>query len=191
MRRDKDLSCLSDESLLSMIQEREHAAFAVLVRRHCTRFHRIAYRLVFDKHEAEDVLQEAFLRVWDRPTAWDRSKHTKFTTWFYRVLTNLCIDHNRKKRPLPLPEASPIADPKPGQDVTADARDRQELLEALIQELPARQQLALDLCFYEGLSNQEAAEILGVRLKALQSLIMRAKTTLKERASRYFTRGGQ
>lgn len=188
---DKDFSGLDDESLLSLIQEREHKAFAALVRRHSTRFYRIAYRLVFDKHDAEDMVQEAFLRVWNRPTAWDRARHIKFTTWFYRVVTNLCLDHNRKKRPLPLPEMMPIEDPRPGQDAAADHRHRQEVLEALIQELPARQQLALDLCFYEGLSNKEAAAIIGIRVKALQSLIMRAKTTLKERTAHYLTRGGE
>jgi RNA polymerase sigma-70 factor (ECF subfamily) len=54
-------------------------------------------------------------------------------------------------------------------------------LDGVMLDLPERQQLALDLCFYEGLSNQEAADVMGINLKAVQSLIMRAKTTLKER----------
>ena len=98
---------------------------------------------------------------------------------------NLCLDYNRKKRPEPLSELLPVENAGTGQDSAADHRHRQEVLEALIQELPSRQQLALDLCFYEGLSNKEAAEIIGIKVKALQSLIMRAKATLKEKAARY------
>jgi RNA polymerase sigma-70 factor (ECF subfamily) len=59
-------------------------------------------------------------------------------------------------------------------------------LDRFIRELPERQHLALNLCFYEGLSNKEAAEIIGVEVKALQSLIMRAKTTLREKVKKYW-----
>ena len=65
-------------------------------------------------------------------------------------------------------------------------REEQRVLEQEIAALPERQRTALNLCFAEGLSNQDAAEVMGVRLKALQSLIMRAKTTLKERMKSYF-----
>ena len=64
-------------------------------------------------------------------------------------------------------------------------RQEQQVLEQEIAALPERQRMALNLCFAEGLSNQEAAEVIGVRLKALQSLIMRAKATLKERMKSY------
>jgi RNA polymerase sigma-70 factor (ECF subfamily) len=60
------------------------------------------------------------------------------------------------------------------------ARQSQQRLEAAIAQLPERQRTALNLCFYESLSNQEAADIMGINLKALQSLLMRAKMTLKE-----------
>jgi RNA polymerase sigma-70 factor (ECF subfamily) len=60
-------------------------------------------------------------------------------------------------------------------------KSKQALLDRFIRELPERQQMALNLCFYEGLSNQEAAEVIGVKVKALQSLLMRAKTTLREK----------
>ena len=66
-----------------------------------------------------------------------------------------------------------------------DDYQKKSILERFICDLPKRQQLAINLCFYEGLSNNEAAEIIGVKLKALQSLIMRAKTTLKVRVKKY------
>ena len=80
----------------------------------------------------------------------------------------------------------PLPDKQQGHEVVIEEKQKQLMLERLIRELPERQQLALNLCFYEGISNQEAAEILGVNLKALQSLIMRAKMTLKERVKQHF-----
>jgi RNA polymerase sigma-70 factor (ECF subfamily) len=77
-------------------------------------------------------------------------------------------------------------DKQDGQEILLDEKRKRVLLDRFIQELPERQQLALTLCFYEGLSNQEAAEIIGIKLKALQSLIMRAKTTMKEKLNHHF-----
>jgi RNA polymerase sigma-70 factor (ECF subfamily) len=186
---DINLLHLDDESLISQIQEGSHVAFATLVNRHSNRFYRIAYRLVSSKDDAEDIVQDAFLKLWNRPNLWDPSKGTKFTTWFYRVIINLCLDHRKKKKLVNLSEGIEFADEKPGADVLLDVHQKQALLERLICELPERQQLAINLCFYEGLSNNDAAQIIGVRVKALQSLIMRAKTTLKYKVKRYLGGG--
>jgi RNA polymerase sigma-70 factor (ECF subfamily) len=186
---DINLLHLDDESLISQIQEGSHVAFATLVNRHSNRFYRIAYRLVSSKDDAEDIVQDAFLKLWNRPNLWDPSKGTKFTTWFYRVVINLCLDHRKKKKLINLSEGIEFADEKPGADVLLDVHQKQALLERLICELPERQQLAINLCFYEGLSNNDAAQIIGVRVKALQSLIMRAKTTLKYKVKRYLGGG--
>ncbi len=156
-----------------------------LVNRHSKRFYSITYRLLFSKNDAEDVVQQAFLKLWERRLFWNPSKEAKFTTWFYRVVVNLCLDHNRKKKPMPLCENMELVDEQDGQEILLDEKRKQALLDRFIQELPERQQLALTLCFYEGLSNKEAAEIIGIKLKALQSLIMRAKTTLKERVNNH------
>jgi RNA polymerase sigma-70 factor (ECF subfamily) len=180
---------LDDESLISQIQEGSHEAFATLVNRHSNRFYRIAYRLVSRKDDAEDIVQDAFLKLWNRPNLWDPGKGTKFTTWFYRVVINLCLDHRKKKKLVNLSEGIEFAEEKPGADILLDVHQKQALLERLICELPERQQLAINLCFYEGLSNNEAAQIIGVRVKALQSLIMRAKTTLKYKVKRYLGGG--
>jgi RNA polymerase sigma-70 factor (ECF subfamily) len=125
------------------------------------------------------VVQEAFLKLWHRPQIWVEGKGAKFTTWFYRVVRNMCLDRNKKKQPHPLPEGFEIADDRPGADEQLDRRQKQMELERAIRELPERQQMALDLCFYQGFSNRQAAEIMEIGLKALQSLLMRAKTGLK------------
>ena len=85
-----------------------------------------------------------------------------------------------------LSENIEIVDKQDGQDISLQKKQKQSLLDLFIQELPEKQQIALNLCFYEGLSNQEAAEIIGIKLKALQSVIMRAKTTLKEKMNHHF-----
>ena len=186
MNIDKKLLHSDDRSLICLIQKGSHDAFKALVYRHSKRFYRIAYRLVSDKDEAEDIVQEAFLKLWTRPEIWDSNKRSKFTTWFYKVIINQCFDRNRRKKTLGVPESMEVfADTNPGQDLLLDDYQKKSILERFICDLPKRQQLAINLCFYEGLSNNEAAEIIGVKLKALQSLIMRAKTTLKVRVKKY------
>jgi len=182
---------LDDESLICQIQEGSHEAFSALVNRHSNRFYRIAYRLVFSKDDAEDIVQEAFLKLWNRPNLWDPGKRAKFTTWFYRVVINLCLDLRKKKKLINLPEDIEFPDENPGPDVLFDVHQKQAVLERFIHELPERQQLALNLCFYEGLSNSEAAQIIGVKVKALQSLVMRAKTTLKHNVKQYLGGGSR
>lgn len=189
MNMDTKLLNLDNESLICRIKEGNHDAFSILVNRHSNRFYRIAYRLVSSKDDAEDIVQEAFLKLWDRPNLWNPGKGAKFTTWFYRVVINLCFDHRKKKKLINLPEDIEFSDENPGPDVLYDVHQKQALLDRFIHELPERQQLALNLCFYEGLSNYEAAQIIGVKVKALQSLVMRAKTTLKYNVKRYLGGG--
>lgn len=152
----------------------------MIVKRYTARYYALAYRTLFNKTEAEEIVQEAFLKLWHRPEAWDKAKGALFSTWFYRVVANMCIDRNRKKKPV-LAEDIDLA---PAHESSAEdalyRREQRRLVNALILELPETQRMALNLCFYEGLTNQEAADIMGLNLKALQSLIIRAKSTLKQ-----------
>jgi len=175
----------SDQELLALIQGGSHRAFAELVERHTPRFYRLAYRYVQSRETAEDLVQDAFLRLWENPATWQPERNSKFTTWFYRIVVNLCLDWQKKKRPIPLDEDIPLTDERESADEAMIRMQEQRLLEKEIAALPERQRTALNLCFDEGLTNQEAAQAMGVNLKALQSLIMRAKTTLKERMKAY------
>jgi RNA polymerase sigma-70 factor, ECF subfamily len=124
--------------------------------------------------------------LWEAPGRWQPERNSKFTTWFYRIVVNLCLDWQKKKRPLALDDEEVLlADVRETPDAEMRRTQEQRVLEQEIAALPERQRIALNLCFAEGLSNQEAAEVIGVRLKALQSLIMRAKATLKERMKAY------
>lgn len=169
----------TDETLLARIQEGSHPAFRMLVERHAERFYRLAFRYLSQREEAEDTVQEAFLKLWERPEIWRPGGEAKFTTWFYRVVTNMCLDRQRRQKQVPLPEEWEIADERMTQEASAIARQEQGRLEQAIRALPERQQAALNLCFYEGVSNRDAAAILQVNIKALESLLMRAKAALK------------
>ncbi len=171
---------LSDEALMLLVQQKNEAAFAALVHRHSRRFYAVAFRTVFYKHEAEDIVQEAFVKLWLKPELWDSKHHARFTTWFYRVVINLCLDYHKGKKAEPMPEFFEVQDS--GKDALAQLEDQRQktMVQKALQQLPERQRIALNLCFYEELSNQEAANIMAIPLKALQSLLMRAKTNLKE-----------
>lgn len=170
-----------DHELLALIQAGNGQAFAELVERHTARFYRLAFRYLQNKEAAEDVVQDAFLRLWENPGLWRPERNTKFTTWFYRIVVNLCLDVRKKKKPEALADETSIMDDREALDETMIQTQEQQALEKEIAGLPERQRTALNLCFDEGLSNQEAADVMGLNLKALQSLVMRAKKTLKER----------
>jgi RNA polymerase sigma-70 factor (ECF subfamily) len=176
-----------DSELLALVQAGDHHAFAVLVRRHTLRFYRLAFRFMQERAAAEDIVQDAFLKIWEQPWRWQPRHNIRFTTWFYRIVVNLCLDARKKKKALPLDDefAASVADGGSGHSEILSQQQLQDILEAEIATLPARQRTALNMCFGAELSNQEAADAMGLQLKALQSLLMRAKATLKKRMRKY------
>lgn len=176
----------SDESLMRQIRLGSHQAFAILVRRHTDRFYASSYRMTGSAAEAEDLVQDAFLKLWHRPDIWKDDKGAKFTTWFYRILVNQNIDRLRKTQKVTSNESLLpfIADTRISPEAETAMAEEQWQIERAMSALPERQKTALTLCFYEGLSNAEAAQAMGVKLKALESLLMRAKAGLKEYLNR-------
>jgi RNA polymerase sigma-70 factor, ECF subfamily len=186
----KQLSVLSDEDLMDLVQQEHHPAFSELVTRHTSRFYALAYRTLSDKVASEDIVQEAFLKLWRDPSRWQVGRGAKFTTWFYQITLNLCLDHNKKKKPLPLSEGFDVQDETSGLETRLGENQQQHLMDKAISELPETQRTALNLCFYERVSNQQAADIMGLSLKALQSLLIRAKTSLRDRVRSTIKRAG-
>ncbi len=180
-----ELKNYSDEELMELILQSNHDAFAELVTRHTDKFYSLAYRTLFDKGDAEDVVQECFLKLWDKPKMWSSEKEARFTTWFYKIIVNACLDGNKKKRPFRLDDNIDVADDSPDAEKELYEKAKIKAVEFYFRKLPGRQQTALNLCFYQGLSNNDAADIMGLNLKALQSLLMRAKMTLKESLSKF------
>lgn len=169
----------SDEELMAGVRRGDRESFSLLVTRHTQKFYGLAYRMTSSREEAEDIVQESFLAVWTNPAGWDADRRSKFTTWFYRVVANACIDRKRRPAPLQLEDGyDPPGLESTAEEIVAMKRTKDEI-DAHISALPESQRLALALCFYEGVSNREAAEIMGVSVKALESLLMRAKGSLR------------
>ncbi len=172
----------SDAELLVRICAGDRVGFRLLVERHSQKLYRVAYRFINNRTEAEDILQDAFVKLWERPNMWNPDYSSSFTTWFCRVIINLCLDQRKRKSPLNMadhPEMEQFADHEDTHENTMIKQERERMLETYIAALPERQRTALNLCFYEGFSNQEAADIMRINIKAVQSLIMRAKDNLK------------
>ena len=166
----------SDEDLMLAVSEGDLAVFEQLVLRHQNGAWRVAYRYTGDATEAEDLAQEAFLRILD---AAPRYKPTAtFRTYFYRVLTRLCLDHRRKKRPVLADPFPTTEDRSPSPSQQASRAERDAAIQVALAALPARQRTATILRYFEGLSGSETAEALGVSPKAVERLLARARESL-------------
>lgn len=174
------LEKLSDESLMERVREHDHRAFSLLVERRSEMFYAAAYRMVMNKEEAEDIVQDAFLKIWDKPKIWKPGKGAKFTTWFYRIVMNMALDQLQKtKNNVPDLVEKMVSD-SPSQEKEMQLDQEQKALDEALKKLPEKQLMALNLCFYEEMSNKEAADVMGVSVKALESLLMRAKAGIKD-----------
>ena len=184
-----DVSAYNDKSdvqLAEFIVNGNHAAFAELVTRHTDKFFALAYRTLQHQGDAEDVVQNAFFKFWQRPHLW-RADKSLFTTWFYRVIINACHDHQRKysREVSATPEVFEAALPvSPSEEAIVSGKQelkvKQYCLESAIKTLPISQRDALNLVVFSELPQKQAADILGVSLKALESLLVRAKRNLSK-----------
>ena len=171
------MSDTSDEELLSLYANGDQAAARALMLRHAPRVLSLARRLLKDPVEAEDVTQEAMLRLWKIAPDW-RTGEAKVSTWLYRVGSNLCTDRLRKKRGVGLDEAPEVADETPNVEDQMIAADRGRALREAMDRLPERQKLALTLRHFEEQSNPEIAEVLETSVEAVESLLSRARRAL-------------
>jgi RNA polymerase sigma-70 factor (ECF subfamily) len=167
-----------DEELLALVGAGDRKAYNILVERHGRRVLLMARRVTGNLADAEDVAQEAFLRVWQHAADW-RDKGAKFTTWLYRVVMNLCLDRRRRAPMAPLEAAGDPADERPTAEASVAARERERAVADALATLPDRQRAALVLSYYEGLSNAVAAEVLATSTAALESLLVRARRSLR------------
>lgn len=167
-----------DEELLVLVGGGDRQAYRILVERHGRRVLAMARRMTGNLAEAEDVSQDAFLRVWQRAGAW-RDQGAQFSTWLYRVVMNLCLDRRRRKPMSPLEAAGDPADERPNAESTVAAGERSRQVEAALAKLPDRQRAALVLSYYESLSNVAAAAVLEISVAALESLLVRARRALR------------
>jgi RNA polymerase sigma-70 factor (ECF subfamily) len=177
---DAPLSGLSDQALLRAIAARDTSGFRVLVERYGKVPHRIAVRMLGNPADAEDIAQEALLRLWrltDRAT-----EITSVEAWLRRVTTNLCLDRLRQRlrRAETDAENFDAIDGAPLPDAVIEDGQQMSIAKRAIARLHDRQRAAIVLTYYEGLSNAVAANALDMNIKAFESLLARARTALRE-----------
>ena len=169
---------IGDDALMARIAARDAAAFRLVAVEHGLMLRRIAYRMLADASEAEDVAQDALARLWEHAGRW-RSGGPGIGAWLNRVAVNACLDRIRKRRFVGEDAAPERADEAPLADVAIEAEQRRAAVVACVQALADRQRAAIVLTYYEGLSNLMAADALDMNIKAFESLLYRARQTLQ------------
>ena len=187
---------VDDDMLMARVQARDEAAFGCLVDRHLDSLHRYLARLTQSAADADELAQEAFLRLWQQAGSY-RPGTVRLTTWLHRIAHNAAVDRLRRRRGETRAgawegPATTAASPPPGSGIAAEpaldgpdpealavAAETGRLLERAITALPATQRAALLLCQVQGFSTRETAEILGQSARAVESLIARARRSLR------------
>lgn len=178
---------------MARAREGDEEAFVALVDMYRDRAVNIAFRYLGDRTLAEDLAQEAFVRIYERRERFDPSQD--FSPWFYRILTNLCLDHLRRERhrgghlsllseyegPEP-PEAERTAPP-----VRAEREELAARVQSALVRLPGRQRMAIVLQHYEGLSYEQISEAMGCSRGTVDGLLSRARTALRDELEDFFT----
>jgi RNA polymerase sigma-70 factor (ECF subfamily) len=185
----RDYAGAGDDALAAWAGAGDRKAFDALVLRHGAFALRVAARLTRDACVAEDVAQEALVRAWKAIGRFDPNR-ARLTTWLYRIVANLCRDHQRRARPEALPDGFDPVDPAAGAEERLAAGQQARAMAAALAELPDRQRAALALVYEEGLSGAEAARALGVSAKAVERLLARGRQFLRTRLVDPAAKGG-
>jgi RNA polymerase sigma-70 factor (ECF subfamily) len=167
-----------DAALVAAAAQGDAAAFRALVDRHLAGVLAVARRMLRDDAEAEDVAQEAMLRLWRSADDLEVGP-PGLRPWLRRVVSNLCVDRMRSGKRLTVTDEVPEQVEPATQHSQLEAQDTSERVEAALRALPDRQRLALTLFHYEGLSQIEVGKAMGISDEAVESLLARARRTLK------------
>ena len=168
----------TDDELMRRVAQGDSDALAQLFRRYAGAVYSLAYRMLNDREGAEDLLNEVFVRVWRQAPSFD-SHRGKFSTWLMSVARNLGIDELRSRRARPQ-RADPLSPDDPELDLVDETEDverdvwhaeRRRLIRQALRELPAAQRQALELAYFEGLTQSEIAERLGDPLGTVKTRV--------------------
>ena len=171
-----------DAALMRRIADGDERAYEELVNLHARSILAFGFRLLGTQEEAEEVVQETFLRAWQHAERYEPT--ARVTTWLHTIARNVALDGVRKRKPradLALVEAAPDSGRAGAQPGTFLERKRTALTVAeALEQLAPRQREAITLVHYQELSHGEAAEVLGVGVEAVESLLSRARRKLRE-----------
>ncbi|WHY72560.1 RNA polymerase sigma factor SigW [Fictibacillus enclensis] len=176
-------------SLVTQVKSGNREAFEGLVEIYKDKIYRLCYRMVGDRHEAEDLAQEAFVRAFVNIDKYSGSY--KFSTWLYRIATNLCIDRLRKRKPdysmdaeIPGTEGATLysqvadADPLPEEEV--EEKEKHDHLQQEIMKLPEKYRTAILLKYIEDMSLDEISSVMDLPVPTVKTRIHRGREALKK-----------
>jgi RNA polymerase sigma-70 factor, ECF subfamily len=174
----------SDATLLERIVARDQAALADLYDRHARLVFSLALRILRDRGEAEDVLQEVFIRVWDRAESYDQALGTP-AAWLVRIARNRAIDRVRARTvraAIDVPATMDAAtEPAPGPDpeLAASRSEEQRAISAALATLAPEQRILIERAFYEGLTYSELAAAFHLPLGTVKTRIRAGMQSLR------------
>jgi RNA polymerase sigma-70 factor (ECF subfamily) len=181
-----DVKSDADEHLIALTANGDEEAFERIVHKYQQAVFNTIYRYTGSRDDVQDLAQEIFIKIW-RNAAKFKGK-SKFSTWLYRIVVNHCINYRRKRRQnhISLDELNEKGQIPESLKVQPDweERNRAENVRRAVNELPERQRLALVLSQFEGKTYKEIAEIMKVSLSSVESLIFRARSTLKQKLAK-------
>lgn len=175
-----------DYALLRRVGRGDAPALAELIRRHQSRLYNLAYRLLKDPFEAEDALQEVFIKVYENAARFE--PQATVGAWLNRITANHCLNRLRQRHfqdPLEPEEAVAVPDAGASPLEALEEQDLARRLEDLLAALPENQRRALIMKRFGDLSYQEIAAEMGLSLQAVDGLLKRARQTLKKALADY------
>jgi RNA polymerase sigma factor (sigma-70 family) len=180
---------LSDDALMARIAMRDASALRIASDAHALAAWRIAYRMLGDPTEAEDVAQESLLKLWNHADRW-KPGSSGIASWIKTVSVNQCLDRLRRKRFVSNEQAPDLADSTPLADIKMEEDEVRKVVKNCLESLPERQRAAVILTYYEEQANKSAAAMLTMQLKAFESLLFRARSSLRTCVERKGIRPG-
>ena len=173
-----DVGSWSDNELMQAIAEADTRAFSLLMGRHVPKMTALARRITLNFHDADEVVQEAFLRVWTNAPRWKVDGPAQFRTWLQRVVTNLAIDYSRKPKTLSLEAAGDPQDPTHDAEAGIQMVDEAKILKHAMSHLPEQQRAAIALYYFEEMTASQVAEVLDRTVGSTEVLLTRARRAL-------------
>jgi RNA polymerase sigma-70 factor (ECF subfamily) len=174
---------------IKQVLKGDQEAYGEIVEIYKNSVYQLCYRMLGNRHEAEDIAQEAFLRAYVNIKSFNQD--LKFSTWLFRIATNLCIDRMRKKKPDYYLDAevagtegltmySQVTSNTPLPETEVESQELQETVHKEIQKLPEKYRSAIILKYIEDLSLNEISEILDLPLGTVKTRIHRGREALRQ-----------
>lgn len=168
-----------DHQLLAAAAHGDEQAFRTLMAGHVKPALALAQRMIGESRTADEIVQEAFLRAWRMAPRWNPDRSTRFATWLYRVVVNLCLDHRRKPSLVPIEGMEELIDERPDGLAAVEMLERRRLVADALSALPGRQRAAITLFYFSEMSTAEASEVIETTIEGFESLLVRGRRGIR------------